>query len=506
MAEDFLEEIYHDAHLYSKLKELSEYARCNLVQRYVEEMKELLPELKAVAKRYVDRDSARGALFFENLQCMMGFARDNIRLADQIEMKILPMWEEYMETYSRICVDDEAGYCLESSAHGFLTVRDTEKNLYFHSTWDPMWEAREQIKSLYDPVYSGWAMLGCGLGYHAYQLYQISDGSVKIHIFEREERMVQYAMQYGVLSWIPEECLEVTVGEDLMPFLECAEEYDGAFYIFKPALGMIPEPYYVMAESLYINQCTRNMHKDQMLINYFRNTQCGARPVTELDVASFEKEYIIVAGGPSLDDCMEFLKENVGKKTVIAVGTVFKKLIQSGVRPDLVTVLDPVKYTMKQLEGAENETVPLLLATTAYWKWASTYAGMAYLVPVTSHLDQEKEYAAQHGIEQWDIGGTVTSLAVRAALKFGANKIYLLGADFAYPDGWTHATGTASHSKLDTGNLIPVESVNGGIVYTEANMNLYREDMEGIIAHNPDAVFVNMSRIGAKIKGAREAE
>ena len=506
MAEDFLEEIYQDGYLYTKLRELSEFARCNLVQRYVEEIKELLPELKVAAKRYIVVDNVRGELFFKNLQYMQELLGDNIRFVDLIDINILPLWEGYMNSFSPICVDDEAGLCLESSAHGFLTIRDIEGNFYFHSKWDPMWEAREQIRQLYDPIYSGWAMLGCGLGYHAYQLYRISDGSVKIHVFERDERIIQYAMQYWVLSWIPEECIQVTIGEDLMPFLECAEENEGAFYIFKQELGLIPEPYFVMIESLFINQCTRSFHRDQMLINYYRNVHSKARPVTELDISLFGEEFIIVAGGPSLDNCMDFLKESMGKKTVIAVGTVFKKLVQSGARPDLVTVLDPLKYTMKQLEGVEDETVPLLLATTAYWKWAARYAGRIYLAPVTSHLDQEEEYALKYGIEKWDVGGTVTSMAVRAALKFGAKKIYLLGADFAYPEGWTHATGTARQSKVDTSKLIPVKSVTGGIVYTEANMNLYREDMEGIIALNPEVEFINMSRIGAKIKGAREAE
>lgn len=106
-----------------------------------------------------------------------------------------------------------------------------------------------------------------------------------------------------------------------------------------------------------------------------------------------------MAAGPSLDDNLEFLRENQGKKTIIAVGTVFRKLLENKIVPDMAAVLDPQERTYKQIEGLEDKKVPMLLAVTAYWKFAANYKGDKYLVPLAGmHEERENE-------EAWVIGG-----------------------------------------------------------------------------------------------------
>ena len=85
------------------------------------------------------------------------------------------------------------------------------------------------------------------------------------------------------------------------------------------------------------------------------------------------------------------------------MGTVFRKLLENKIVPDMAAVLDPQERTYKQIEGLEDKKVPMLLAVTAYWKFAANYKGDKYLVPLAGmHEEQENE-------EAWVIGRTVTS-------------------------------------------------------------------------------------------------
>ena len=64
---------------------------------------------------------------------LVKYQGDNLWLADFLEISVLPKIEEYLQTRGGICVDDESGLCMESSQHGFLTICDTDRNIYFHS-------------------------------------------------------------------------------------------------------------------------------------------------------------------------------------------------------------------------------------------------------------------------------------------------------------------------------------------------------------------------------------
>lgn len=505
MAEDFLEEIYKEARLYTELFEIRELARKDVTELVLDGIKKLYPRLGELGQHYINEDPELGTAFWKLLEKMSMYTGDNIWLTDFMDFELLPSLEKYLQRHSEISVEDEEGICIESSGHGFLTLKDLQHGNYFHSQIDPMQEAREQVLGFYRPEIREYAFLGCGLGYLAYQLYRISDGSVKIHLFECEERMIMYGQQYGVLEWIPEECLEITIGTDLLPFLQCAEKNGHDWRVFKPEIGFWPAQAQDIIKRLYTNQCTTSAFSRQNEINFFYNFNSPAKPISDAKYAWMdgEKKYIIVAGGPSVDDHIEYLKSQMGKVPILAVGTVFRKLVQAGIRPDLVVIMDPLPFVEAQLRDLWNEKVPLVVSATAYWKCCALYQGEKYLAPVLTGRCEPANQYAESVAGGWECGGTVTIMAVRAALYWGAKEIYLCGADFSYPNGYTHALGTNSRIQKDVSKLIPVESVGGDIVYTEETMNTYRQRLEELIESEKAVNFINLSHVGAKIKGCK---
>ncbi len=93
--------------------------------------------------------------------------------------------------------------------------------------------------------------------------------------------------------------------------------------------------------------------------------------------------------------------------------------------------------------------------------------------------------------------------AVDLAVKMGAARITLFGADFAFPMNKTHAgwkdgdlgpgVDLAQHWVLDG---------QGQRVRTQLNFRRYLVELERYIARHPQVAFLNSSRAGARIVGA----
>ncbi len=102
--------------------------------------------------------------------------------------------------------------------------------------------------------------------------------------------------------------------------------------------------------------------------------------------------------------------------------------------------------------------------------------------------------------------GSVALAAASLALATGAREIALIGADFAYDGGFSHA-GIPIHGDPLTGTVgrIPVQCNDGEIRPTQRNFLAYREDLEALIASRKDVAFENLSSHGAVIRGAVKA-
>lgn len=506
MAEDFLEPIYQDAKIFSELKQIVEWIRVQNIHYTFEKWNQLTPALTEICKRCMQWNAVQGTHLWNCLQQACGTIKDFQLFGDTIEHDILPLLENYMKHWGKIHVDDE-DFSYETTVSGFLTMKDLNKGIYFHSTLDPMWEARELAKYIYEPDREAYSILGCGLGYLAYQLYDISAGSIVINLFEQDAKIVEYALRYGVLAWIPKDKLNITIDEDVLPFLNSAVNETVGFYIFAPEIQRLPKETKSIINDVFNNYNTAKIHAPLEKINFYRNIKSNSKAVSDFDRTCLKKEFVVIAAGPSLDDNMAFLKECKGKKTIIAVGTVFRKLVQQNIIPDIVVVLDPQKRTIVQLQGVENQKVPMILGLTAYWEFAAKYQGEIYLVPVIGSQNCDEpiaKYAEKHHMRGWQCGGTVSSFGIETAIQFGAEKIYLVGLDLAFPNGYTHAQSTNDRQQLELDTLIPAEGVGNQTVYTDTTFITYKKEIEEQIAHTPKITYVNMSKTGIRIHGTEE--
>lgn len=503
--EKFIAEIYEYSKMYTELKEGVLETRQLRTSHAEDYFNVVYKKLCDCCRRCLESGCDYAMEFTQNVLQMSELKNDLRELSDHVERAVLPFLLRWISECVNIDVDTEEGYRILSSDVGYLTVQITATEKYIHSAFDPMEEARIFIGRMFEPSCSEYILYGCGMGYYAWQLYRITHGSAKITIYEKDRKLVAYARQYGVLDWVPESVLNVVIiddnGDSFLKHSRCP----GVKPIFHTAeLDLLEQADREDLTNICIGVNTSNVMQDIAAMNYYRNLSINIPDVSLLK-GKVKPEAIVVAAGPSLDVTMDYLRRNKGKKTIIAVNTIFRKLVQNGIKPDFVVVIDASDRMEKHLTGMENEDVPLVLDLCTYWRWAHDYKGPKYRMYATYGCAEAKEYIEKNRKEKWLSGGTVTFSAMEFAYQMGAKKIYFAGVDLGYPEGKSHASGTAYSMQLAQEEMFEVEAVGGGHVLVDYVMNGYRRDIEFRIAQIGSKVeFYNLSTFGARIKGTIE--
>ncbi|WP_286271734.1 6-hydroxymethylpterin diphosphokinase MptE-like protein [Thalassotalea hakodatensis] len=149
---------------------------------------------------------------------------------------------------------------------------------------------------------------------------------------------------------------------------------------------------------------------------------------------------IILAGGPSLDEDIEWVKKHKDHIVIIAVSRIARRLNQIGLIPHIVVSVDPyeISYDVSKelllfppnvLFLHSNSVTPFLLAQ---WHGKSAYLNRRY--PWDEKGDEKNLKSA---------GPTVTNTALKAAVDMGFSNILLSGVDLCFSEkGVTHASGS----------------------------------------------------------------
>lgn len=509
--EDFIEDLYKKAYIVPCLKELVTYAY-RQDGFYVQKIwKEVAPSLAEVCADYgrINAQNTDSNKLFKCVEEVVDAGVDISRIGSVVESEIIPLLESFFQAFAIDVKSEDGRYTIKSSSSGFLTLYDSKRGIYLHSTSDPVTEAKELARYIYKPEYSEMAILGVGLGYLPLELWKISHGAVKITVFENSDEILFYASHYGVLDLIPKEKLEIVKNNNPDESVKSFLGY------FKCDCGKFSNWWYLNNSEQVKSEAARDelnlfllrdsvSRRDTTLygVNYWSNTRIVKKYAPMLkQERELCDEWVLVAGGPSVDDNLDFLKKCVGKCTVISVITCFSKLMSLWVKPDIVVASEMGGGVYRYFSDIMQEDVPMIIAPTLFWKCAVEYAGEKYLAPIVSNESMAIKLFNE-GIHAWNSGYTVTVLTLESAIQLGAKKIYLVGADFAYPGGYSHANGTVFRKKIDESDgLFEVDSNDGGKVYTSEDLNMFRLEFERVLSTHKDCTVINYSKHGARIKG-----
>ena len=511
MAVDFLEEIYQEANLIFEFKKMLRYAQSQQDILLTNTWEQQAESVVSFSKRTLEWDQNLGAKIWNEINVI----RESIlkhelsSIADGIE-ELIPVLYEAMALRGTIDVS-EGDYRLYSSKGGFLCVQNLRTGKKSLSDIDPAFEAYNKAKLLCDCGKTTFCTLGAELGYLAWQMFEASDRSMDIYIYESDAKKIEYAREYGVLDWIPEEKLHIVIKDKISALMDdiiashlaTDNEETTVFFVENDFYEGLQGQDKTMADIMLQKSQTYQNYIEVVERNFYHNYRVEDKFITELDVSRYSKEWIVVGGGPSVNYNIDYLKEMSGKKVIVAATTILKRLLDEGIKPDFIVAIDMQRRTFGHLEGLEDLDIPLLVTDCVNWMFTELYKGEKYLIPTDGLFFSSVVYKAK-GIEPWPSRGTVTATAVEIAARCGAEIVELIGLDFAYPENASHAEGTMDNTDMSNSAREEVPSVCGGMVRTDATLKSYIQEVEEIIGLYKGVRFRNLSKYGALIHGCED--
>ncbi|MGV2884493.1 6-hydroxymethylpterin diphosphokinase MptE-like protein [Paenibacillus taichungensis] len=230
--------------------------------------------------------------------------------------------------------------------------------------------------------------------------------------------------------------------------------------------------------------------------------------VIELNLPYQGATAVIVASGPSLNGDIEWLKKMKDHALIISAGSNIQALLNYGVTPHLTTILDgsPINEKVFSVPGALQP--PLLFSLSAYYgisdmkKENMIYAVFQNDLVSRYVLDLDASYPYFYSTP------TVSGTAIQAAISLGAKRIVFMGQDLSIQNGQFYASGVKHADQNELENQVQnarlkVKNVFGEENDTTPSFKLMKDSLESVISVFSDVEFLNATRGGARIEGAK---
>lgn len=436
--------------------------------------------------------------------------RDEILLADMLQLGLRPVLIQWLaavrtvftpETKNHLQANLEALYSVNSElalrlqqyasatmAEGFssfvqeptesgrntIHYIDGEQDFYLYGNGDPFTDLYDYMRNQIAFGKNEYHLLGCASPYLIWVMRALCGDPAILHYYEsRPDSLCMMLQQTNMSQNILDGRLVIHYDPQLRDLVSEMTIPEHQVIIYPPAIRIIQDPKVRQAINRFYT-ATHSMQDQQYLLfgNFVQNERRCEHNVDELMPAFEGKKVYIVAAGPSLDKNLHLLANREADSVLIATGTVFRKMMTMGIRPDYVIVSEANGRVRNQFEDLWQEQIPLLLLSTTTWELAVKYAGPKYIIYQEGFEPSEK-VAGAGGMRTYASGGSVSTLALDVAIRLKASKAVFIGLDLAFTDSKAHAEGTSQMIAPDEGDLISVKAYDGGTVYADTKFQLY---------------------------------
>jgi len=318
--------------------------------------------------------------------------------------------------------------------------------------------------------------------------------------------------------------LQFGVSEDLVENIEFMRDFFSSCLIKQFSLVVTPELFRLYAQDCRnavtaINEMLahekRNMITSMVFSrNWYENAmnnflfRLEEPPLPVLKNSFPDKTAIVVGAGPGLKYMLDFIKENQTNYIIICVGTALGALVENGITPDFVIVVDGSPKIRLQFDVDIPKESFLVCSPAIVSEITGKFVGRSFVFE-TDQLNGLRLWLKGNGFknDRLKTSGTVAVSGVALAFYIGCSYIVLAGVDLCFPpDGCSHVGGTMyGNGKIKE----PLVSVRGNWdreVQTTEQFADYIWRMKNYIHQihdlNPDLKIINTSPGGALISGA----
>ncbi len=267
-----------------------------------------------------------------------------------------------------------------------------------------------------------------------------------------------------------------------------------------------------------INKNTLARFGKRWVRNLIRNLHLipRSRGVHELEGNFDGIPCIVLAAGPSLDEIIPHLVELRERFLLIAVDTSYRAVIDAGVIPDFLVVVDPQYWNARHLDGCPLESTILVSESSTYPSVFHRPVGELFfcgsLFPLGQYLEQKLGERGKLGA-----GGSVSTTTWDFARTLGCTPIFCAGLDLGFPSLKTHFRGgffeerahafaertnsaetMAFHSLRDAAPY-PVANNSGEVTLTDKRLVVYKWWFETQLKMHAEAATFNLASRGVRI-------
>ena len=353
-------------------------------------------------------------------------------------------------------------------------------------------------------------------------IYGIGIGAVERILLRRRymERVVVVIMNSDVMMesfqyfdhshWLSDPRTDLVLAED-------EDDIHFPFAAIPSCLQLASEPAARLRDLVFLELATpfiearHRAHDEEMgrrleeNLNFIRSDG----DVAELFGSRKGKTVVVAAAGPTLACHYDRLLTQNEKHCLIAVDAALKPLVEAGVLPDIVVTIDPSREGIypffSGVPSAFFSDKTLVYFPVVHADILKLWQGRRLGSYSTSILYEGVRN--KYPKEILFSSGSVLHPSVDLAVKMGASRVILLGADLSFPGGKSHVTGSpASLEKGKDRSLHWVLNGHGDRVPTTASLRGYLRDLERYVAECTTVEFVNGSREGARIEGTSYLE
>lgn len=459
-------------------------------------------------------------------------SRDYILMADLLECDLCPLlqrlqmsldrgvfptyWEENLRCLEpldfRLCEQLtekeilERKYYLAAAVDGSPVLKAIVggKEFWMHSSVNPKWEAELLAESMSEEKKDRYYVFGMGMGYH---VQAILDSNVEnlVTVLESEVDVLCLSLRYMKwASYFSSGRLKIIYNPDVGALISemGKESEDYSFFIHYPSLQCVEDmDVKESMEDHFVKTSTMREQGKLLDQNFARLQRMQLPECSEIKDIFCGKSCVLVGGGPSVDQELEELQEYRSQISLIAVGTIARRLLGKGIIPDVIVMTDPEDHMYEQIQELNTKEIPLILLSTASADIVAHYEGEIYLAYQSDYEPAERK-AEEKGYILFATGGSVSTLTLDIAIRFGAEKIILVGMDMAFTGDQSHAAGIGYRVEAQS-DLRMVVNTEGEKIFTSRNLDIYRKWIERRLSGLENLIVYNTGK-GARIAGTYE--
>ena len=248
------------------------------------------------------------------------------------------------------------------------------------------------------------------------------------------------------------------------------------------------------------------------------NLQSGhkvCKTKNEFTNSSPQRPVFIAANGPSIDYCMDFLRENQDELIIISCGTTLKALLKNNITPDIHVEMERTKHLIPYIEVIEKQQeqssvklkdIQLVTLNTVHPDILAKFKSPLLLiknVDVGGVFIESLDKLGLYATTQYP-NPTCANAAMELVTLLGFKEIYLLGTDFGYVSKEQHHSKDSVYYEKDTELKYTVDakkmtddlSRKGNFrefVHTTSIFDSSRINLEFLLSKNRDVNVYNTS-------------